>query len=42
MSTAVWPIAARSKQYAGAQVVTVGGISIDIDSDLVNSSVARG
>jgi len=42
MSTAVWPITARSKQYAGAQVVTVGGISIDIDSDLVNSSVARG
>jgi hypothetical protein len=42
MSTAVWPTASRSKQYAGAKVVTVGGYSIDIDSDLVDSAVARG
>jgi len=42
MSTAVWPTASRSKQYAGAKVVSVGGYSIDIDSDLVNSAVARG
>ncbi|MGH3421751.1 MAG: DUF1906 domain-containing protein, partial [Streptosporangiaceae bacterium] len=42
MSAAVWPTASRSKQYAGAKVVTVGGYSIDIDSDLVNSAVARG
>ena len=42
MTSAVWPTAARSKQYAGPQVVTVGGISLDIDSDLVNGAVARG
>ena len=42
LSTAVWPIAARSKQYAGPHVVTVGGISLDIDSDLVDGPVARG
>ena len=34
MTTAVWPVASRSKQYAGNQVVTVGGISLDIDADL--------
>jgi hypothetical protein len=42
MSTAVWPTASRSKQYAGAKMVSVGGYSIDIDSDLVDSAVARG
>ena len=42
MTSAVWPTSARSKQYAGPHVVTVGGISLDIDSDLVNSAVARG
>ncbi len=42
MSTAVWPTASRSKQYAGAKVVSVGGYSIDIDSDLVDSAVVRG
>jgi hypothetical protein len=42
MTTAVWPVANRSKQYAGNQVVSVGGISLDIDADLVASAVARG
>jgi hypothetical protein len=42
MSAAVWSPSARSKQYAGPRVVTVGGISLDIDSDLVNSAVAHG
>jgi hypothetical protein len=41
LSTAVWSYSARSKQYAGPRVVTVGGISMNIDSDLVNSAVAR-
>jgi hypothetical protein len=42
MSTAVWPVANRSKQYAGNRVVSVGGISLDIDGDWVASAVARG
>jgi hypothetical protein len=42
MTSAVWPASARSKQYAGPRVVSVGGISLDIDSDLVNSAVAGG
>ena len=42
MTTAVWPVANRSKQYAGNQVVTVGGISLDIDADWVASAVAHG
>ena len=42
MSPAIWPTASRSKQYAGAKVVSVGGYSIDIDSDLVASAVAHG
>jgi Domain of unknown function (DUF1906) len=42
MTPAVWPPAARSKQYAGPRVVKVGGISLDIDSDLVDSPVAHG
>jgi hypothetical protein len=42
MTPAVWPASARSKQYAGPRVVTVGGISLNIDSDLVNGPVARG
>jgi hypothetical protein len=42
MTSAVWSPSARSKQYAGPRVVTVGGISLNIDSDLVNSPVARG
>ena len=42
MTSAVWPMPARSKQYAGSHVVKVGGIRLDIDSDLVNGPVARG
>ncbi len=42
MSTAVWPLANRSKQYAGNRVVSVGGTSLDIDADWVSSAVARG
>ena len=42
MTPAVWSASARAKQYAGPRVVTVGGISMNIDSDLVNSPVARG
>lgn len=42
MTPAVWSPSARSKQYAGPRVVTVGGVSLNIDSDLVNSPVARG
>jgi hypothetical protein len=42
MTPAVWPASARSKQYAGPQVVTVGGISLNVDSDLVDGPVAQG
>ena len=42
MTSAVWSSASRSKQYAGPRVVTVGGISMNIDSDLVSGPVARG
>ncbi len=42
MTTAVWPVASRSKQYTGNQVVSVGGISLDIDADWVASAVAHG
>lgn len=42
MTTAVWPVASRSKQYAGNRTVTVGGISLNIDADWVASRVAHG
>jgi len=42
MTTAVWPVASRSKRYAGNRVVSVGGISLDVDADWVASAVARG
>jgi hypothetical protein len=42
MTSAVWPAFARSKQYAGPHVVKVGGIRLDIDSDMVSGPVARG
>jgi hypothetical protein len=42
LTPAVWSASARSKQYAGPRVVTVGGISLNIDSDLVDGPVARG
>ena len=38
---AVWPVASRSKQYAGNRVVKVGGISLNIDADWVAGAVAR-
>jgi hypothetical protein len=42
MTAAVWPVANRSKQYAGNSVVKVGGISLDVDLDWVASAVAHG
>jgi len=42
LTPAVWAPTARSKQYAGPRVVSVGGISLNIDSDLVNGPVAQG
>jgi hypothetical protein len=38
----VWPVPDRSKQYAGDQTVTVGGISLNIDEDWVAGPVATG
>ena len=42
LTGAVWPQTQRSKQYQGGHIVSVGGYSLDIDSDLVDSAVARG
>jgi hypothetical protein len=42
LTAAVWPDTQRSKQYEGGHVVSVGGYSLDIDSDLVDSAVVRG
>jgi hypothetical protein len=42
LTPAVWPDTQRSKQYQGGHVVNVGGYSLDIDSDLVDSAVVRG
>jgi hypothetical protein len=42
MNSSVWPQTSRSKQYAGNQTVAVGGISLNIDADLVDSAVAGG
>jgi hypothetical protein len=42
VTDAVWPVSARSKQYAGPHVVKVRKIKLDIDSDLVNGPVAHG
>ena len=41
MTSAVWPVASRSKQYAGNRVVKVRGIAMNIDADWVASAVAR-
>ena len=41
LTPCVWPTSARSKQYAGNRLVKVGGISLEIDIDLVNSAVAH-
>jgi len=37
----VWPTAERSKQYQGPQNVTLGGTTLNIDSDLVAGPLAR-
>jgi hypothetical protein len=42
VSSAVWPSSGRSKQYQGNKTVTVGGISLQIDADMVASAVVRG
>ncbi|HEY6296746.1 MAG TPA: glycoside hydrolase domain-containing protein, partial [Streptosporangiaceae bacterium] len=42
LTGAVWPQTQRSKQYQGGHIVSIGGFSIDIDSDLVDSAVVRG
>jgi len=42
LTSAVWPLSSRSKQYQGNKVIKVGGISLDVDVDLVASAVARG
>jgi Domain of unknown function (DUF1906) len=42
LNSSVWAAAARSKQYAGNKTVKVGGYTLSIDADWVNSPVARG
>jgi Domain of unknown function (DUF1906) len=42
MTSSTWPVSDRSKQFAGNVVVKVGGISMEIDSDWVNSPAVRG
>jgi hypothetical protein len=37
----VWPLADRAKQYAGNINETVGGITLNIDEDVVGSPLAR-
>lgn len=41
MTSAVWPNASRAKQYQGNKTVTVGGISLQIDADMVAGPVVR-
>jgi hypothetical protein len=36
-----WPLSARSKQYAGNANETFGGITLNIDKDIVGGPVAR-
>ena len=36
-----WPLTMRSKQYSGNVNVTVGGIRLNIDKDIVGGPVAR-
>jgi Rv2525c-like, glycoside hydrolase-like domain len=36
-----WPLTERSKQYTGSANVTVGGITLNIDKDVVGGPVAR-
>jgi hypothetical protein len=37
-----WPVTARSKQYLGPQDITIGGFTLNIDSDLVGGPVLSG
>jgi hypothetical protein len=41
VTSAVWPNASRSKQYQGNKTVKVGGISLQIDADMVAGPVVR-
>ena len=36
-----WPLTERSKQYSGNVTATVGGITLNIDKDIVGGPVAR-
>ena len=36
-----WPLADRAKQYAGNINATVGGITLNIDKDIVGGPLAR-
>ena len=40
-TSAVWPNASRAKQYQGNKTVKVGGISLQIDADMVAGPVVR-
>jgi hypothetical protein len=42
VSSAVWPNAGRAKQYQGNKTVKVGGVSLQIDADMVAGPVVRG
>jgi Domain of unknown function (DUF1906) len=41
MNSSVWPVAKRSKQFAGNKSVKVGGITLNIDADWVNGPAAK-
>jgi hypothetical protein len=36
-----WPLNEQSKQYSGNATVTIGGITLSIDRDIVDGPVAR-
>jgi Domain of unknown function (DUF1906) len=42
VTSATWSSSSRSKQYQGNKTVTVGGIPLVIDADMVASAVVRG
>ncbi len=37
----LWPLTARDKQYLGPRDVTIGGVTLNIDTDLVGGPTAR-
>jgi len=41
VTSAVWPNASRAKQYQGNKTVKVGGVSLQIDADMVAGPVVR-